>query len=119
MKIALTISDRGPEAMLDLRFGRAAAFLVHDTESGEETIVDNTQNLTAAQGAGIQSAAHVVNAGAAVLITGHCGPKAFQVLQGEGVRVFGSPAATVGEALAAFKAGTLKEILDADVESHW
>lgn len=119
MKIALTISGRGPEAQLDLRFGRAAAFLVHDTESGAETIVDNTQNLTAAQGAGIQSAAHVVNAGAEVLITGHCGPKAFQVLKGENVRIYSAPAGPVSGALAAFKAGQLTEIHDADVESHW
>ena len=82
-------------------------------------LIDNRQNLDAAQGAGIQSAQNVVAGGAQALVTGHCGPKAFRVLKAAGVDVYTSDAPTVAAALALFREGTLKKSLDADVEGHW
>lgn len=119
MKIAFTTSGNNLESPLDQRFGRAAAFLVYDTDTEAYILIDNTQNLNAAQGAGIQSAQHVVNAGVSALITGHTGPKAFAVLQAAGIDVYLSSNATVREALKAWKHGSLEKSGAADVESHW
>ena len=74
MKIAFSTSGNDLNAPLDTRFGRAAKFLIYDTESQSVALVDNTQNLTAAQGAGIQSAQNVAASGAQALVSGHCGP---------------------------------------------
>ncbi|MBN1423959.1 NifB/NifX family molybdenum-iron cluster-binding protein [Candidatus Fermentibacteria bacterium] len=119
MRVACTTSGDTLDAPLDTRFGRAPKFLVYDTESGEFTVLDNAQNLQAAQGAGVQAAQFVAQAGADALITGHCGPKAFRVLQAAGVVVYNADLPTVGEALEALKLGRLHEAEGADVESHW
>ena len=119
MKIAFSTSGNDLNAPLDTRFGRAAKFLIFDTESQGVALVDNTQNLTAAQGAGIQSAQNVAASGAKVLVSGHCGPKAYRVLSAAGIKAYTSNAATVAEALAQLQAGTLTELKAADVEGHW
>lgn len=119
MKVAFSTSGADLSAPLDMRFGRAPKFLVYDTDVNTFTLVDNTQNLNAAQGAGIQSAQNVANSGAQVLVSGHCGPKAFRVLSVAGIKVYTSDASTVEEALKRFKAGTLVESTSADVEGHW
>lgn len=119
MKIAISSPSATSDSLIDSRFGRAKFFVVYDTESDVYTALDNEQNLQAAQGAGIQSAATVVNAGCAALITGHCGPKAFAVLNKAGVAVYTMPGGTVREAVASFKSGSLKKNESADVEGHW
>jgi predicted Fe-Mo cluster-binding NifX family protein len=119
MKIAFSTSGSDLNAPLDSRFGRAPKFLVYDLDNASFEVIDNQQNLNAAQGAGIQSAETVVRSGAKALLSGHCGPKAFRVLAAAGVKVYTSDAATVAEALEHFKAGKLKEAGNADVEGHW
>jgi predicted Fe-Mo cluster-binding NifX family protein len=119
MKIAVTSSGRTMESPVDPRFGRAAFFIVVDTDTGAFEAHDNAQNLNAAQGAGIQSAETVSRLGAAAVVTGHCGPKAFRTLQAAGVKVVVGAAGTVAEAAEAFKKGELKPADAADVEGHW
>ena len=119
MKVAFSTSGTDSFAPLDKRFGRAPKFLVYDTEIEVFTLVDNTQNLNAAQGAGIQSAQNVAESGAQALVSGHCGPKAFKVLSTAGIKVYPCEAPTVNEALKQFLAGELVESKAADVEGHW
>ena len=119
MKIAFSTSGADLNAPLDPRFGRAAKFLVYDTETASFAVIDNQQNLNAAQGAGIQSAQNVAATGAQVLVSGHCGPKAFRVLAAAGIKVYTSDAPTVSVALEAVREGKLKESTGADVEVHW
>lgn len=119
MKIAVTANGDSPQAVLEPRFGRALNFLVFDTESGEFTVIDNLQQLDAAQGAGIQAAMTVINAGVQAVITRHCGPKAFRMLRTGGVVIYLTDAATVAEALERFRRGELAVAADADVEGHW
>ena len=104
---------------IDPRFGRAKYFIVYDDADKTWETIDNIQNLEAAQGAGIQSAATVVNAGCGVLISGHCGPKAFAALSKAGVAIYLSSGGTVAEALEAYRNGTLERIDNPDVEGHW
>jgi predicted Fe-Mo cluster-binding NifX family protein len=119
MRIAFTTSGNDLAGQLDSRFGRAPKFLVYDLDTDTFHIIDNRQNLNAAQGAGIQSAEAVARSGAKGLVTGHCGPKAFRVLAAAGIRVYTCDAPTVAEALERYRAGTLVEAGAADVEGHW
>lgn len=119
MKIAFSTSGSDLNAPLESRFGRAPKFLVHDLDNAGFDVIDNQQNLNAAQGAGIQSAETIVRSGAKALVSGHCGPKAFRVLAAAGVKVYSSDAPTVAAALEKFKAGELKEAEGADVQGHW
>jgi len=119
MKIAFTTSGDSLESPLDSRFGRAPKILVYDLDTKTFEITDNTQNLNAAQGAGIQTAQNVARSGASHLVTGHCGPKAFKVLKAAGIVIYTTDAGTVSEALDRFRSGSLTPAQSADVEGHW
>jgi predicted Fe-Mo cluster-binding NifX family protein len=119
MKIAVTSRGEDLSSQVDARFGRARYFVIVETETGEFTALDNEQNLNAAQGAGVQAAQHVAGQGVEAVITGHCGPRAFQVLTAGGIKVFNGLDGTVAEAVEQFKAGELTQADGADVASHW
>ena len=119
MKIAFTTSGWDLDSPLNPSFGRAQNFLIYDTESQAFVIVSNEQNLNAAQGAGIQAGQTIAKAGVQALITGHCGPKAFRVLEAVGIQVYNTRAETIAEALASYRAGDLVEAKAANVEGHW
>lgn len=119
MKIAITSKGTDLASETDSRFGRAAGFILHDTETDETEYITNEQVMNSPSGAGVQSARHVVDTGAEVLLTGHCGPKAFKALNAAGIRIFTGISGTVGDALEKFNAGELTEAKNADVDGHW
>ncbi len=119
MKIAISTTGKTLEAPIDPRFGRAAGFIIYDLESGACEYVDNTQNLNAMQGAGIQSAKHISDSGAQAIVTGHCGPKAFAALKSANVKIYVGASGTVADNIEQYKSGSLKEAQTADVEGHW
>ena len=104
MIIAFTTSGDGLDAALDSRFGRAPKFLIYDLEKDTFQVIDNRQNLNAAQGAGIQAAEILARNDVQVLLTGHVGPKAAAALQAAGIRaVEGVEGISVAEALARYQ----------------
>ena len=119
MKLAITSLGETLESPVDQRFGRARYFVLYDTDTEEWSAHDNQQNLSASQGAGIQSGQRVVEIGAEAVITGHCGPKAFATLQAGNVEVYPGASGTVNEAIAALLAGKLQKTENADVEGHF
>ena len=119
MKILVTAKGKQTSDEVDPRFGRAKFFILVDTETNETSAHDNSQNLNAAQGAGIQAAQSVVRLGAEAVISGNVGPNAFQALNAAGIKIYLSNDATVADAIRRFKAGELKEVSVANVEGHW
>lgn len=119
MKLAISSSGTTLDDAVDPRFGRAANFLVYDTDSGDLQVIENRQNLNAPQGAGIQSGQLVAGTGARAVLTGNCGPKAFQVLGAAGIEVFVKVQGTVRQAIADWKDGKLTAANGANVEGHW
>jgi predicted Fe-Mo cluster-binding NifX family protein len=119
MKLALTSQGGSLQSPLDPRFGRAGYLILFDTETGAVSVLDNSFNANAAQGAGIQTARKIAELGADALITGHVGPKAFSALQAAGIKIYTGASGTVAESIEQFKAGKLQEASSADVEGHW
>jgi predicted Fe-Mo cluster-binding NifX family protein len=119
MKIAVTAHGPELDSQLDVRFGRAKYFIVLDTETSQVQAVDNTINLNATQGAGIQAAQKIASLGVCAVITGQVGPKAFTALQAGNISVFVAANGSVREVLEQFKAGRLKQGDRATVEGHW
>ncbi len=119
MILAFPSNGKDLSADIDQRFGRCAYFVSYDTESKAVSFVSNEQNYQAAQGAGIQSATHVVNMKADVCLTSHCGPKAFRVFDTVGVKVITGVSGKISEAIVKFESGALKYASSADVEGHW
>jgi len=119
MKIAVSSQGTDIDSQVDPRFGRAAYILVIDTVSNGFEVLDNSENLNAFKGAGIQAAAMVSDSGAEVLLTGYCGPNAFKTLKAAGVKVANDVAGTVGEAVTGFSEGKFALADDANVEGQW
>ena len=120
MKISISAQGSDKDSPVDPRFGRASQFLVYDTESASYEVISNAQSLSAAQGAGIKAAETISGTGADVLITGHCGPKAFATLKAAGIKVFiGAEGLTVAQALEKYNSNQLKAAESSDVTGHW
>ena len=119
MKIAISVKGDLLESDLDPSFGRAPKFLLFDTETRAFTVHDNTTNVNAAQGAGIQAAESVIRLGATAVITGQVGPKAFKALNTGGVRIFLTPALRNSvEAIDAMEKGELLETSSETKQGH-
>lgn len=119
MKIAVTSRGKDLDAQVDPRFGRAAYIVLVDTKTLSFEVIDNSENLNAFKGAGIQAASLVCDKGAEVLLTGHCGPNAFKGLDAAGVKVVNDAQGTIRDVVLAFNEGRYTYATDADVDGHW
>jgi predicted Fe-Mo cluster-binding NifX family protein len=119
MKVAITTKGANLGCMIDTRFGRAEHILIVDTKSGVCDTHDNSTTTDAVSGAGVQTGKTIVDLGAEAVITGHVGPKAFQVLQATGVGVYTVAGGTAQDALRAFEAGKLEPVAQPNVNGHW
>jgi predicted Fe-Mo cluster-binding NifX family protein len=119
VNIAITSDGTDLDSKVDPRFGRAANFIIVDPETMAFEVVENSQNLNLPQGAGIQAGKTIVDHKVDVLLTGNCGPKAFQVLQSGSVKVITGVSGQVRDALLKFKNNELKETEQANVDGHW
>ena len=119
MKIAITTQGPTLDSEVDPRFGRAAGFILYDTETDKWSHHDNAQNLNAPQGAGIQAGQNVADLGAQWVLTGHCGPKAFRVLTANGIKIGNGATGAVADVVKQFNEGGFTAAADADVEGHW
>lgn len=118
MKIAITSSGPDLDSPVDPRFGRCAYFVFVDPETMEYEAIENP-NVGAPGGAGIQSAQLVANKGVKAVLTGSCGPNAFQTLQAAGVEVIIGVSGTVREAIQQYKSGKLRPAPQPNVPPHF
>ncbi len=118
MKICVTASSEGLNAPMDSRFARAPFMVIVDSETGEAETFAN-EAVSAGHGAGTQASQTVSRLGAQVLLTAHCGPKAFEVLAAAGIKVFGIEGCAVSEAVDAWKAGKLEQLENSDAAAGW
>jgi predicted Fe-Mo cluster-binding NifX family protein len=119
MKIAVTSQGTKLDSQVDPRFGRAAYILIVDTETLEFEVLDNKENANAFKGAGIQAASMVSDKAAEVLLTGYCGPKAFEVLNAAKINVADNVEGTVRDAVTSFNEGKLTFADKANAEAQW
>ena len=119
-RIVVTARGSGLDSPVDPRLGRASHFLLVEVASGELVeAVDNGAGVAAMQGAGVQAAETIARLGAAAVVTGHCGPKAFRALSAAGVEIYTGAEGTVAEAVQSFRDGQLDRADGADVHGHW
>ncbi len=119
MKVAISAKGADLNSEVDPRFGRAAFLIIVDPETLEFEAVDNSANVNSFKGAGIQAATVVHDRGASVLMTGYCGPKAFQTLQVAGIKIVSNVSGTVTEAVERLKSGTVDYLETANADAHW
>ncbi len=118
MKVAISATAPSLDAEVDPRFGRCQYFIIVDPETMEFEALENS-NAMAAGGAGITTAQMVANKGVGVVLTGNCGPKAYQTLSAAGVQVITGVVGRIRDAVEAYKAGKLQSSLQPSVEAHF
>lgn len=118
MKIAVTSTGPTLDDQVEARFGRCAYFLIGDPDSMHFEAVENP-NIALGGGAGIQSAQLMAETGVSHILTGNCGPNAFDVFGQAGVQVIVGMSGAVREAVERFKAGQFTQAEAANVQSHF
>ena len=118
VKIAISATGPGLDADVDPRFGRCQYFIIVDAETMQFEALENS-SAAAAGGAGISAAQMVANKGAEVVLTGNCGPNAYQTLSAAGVQVISGVSGTVRDAVQAHKAGKFRPSAQPNVASHY
>jgi predicted Fe-Mo cluster-binding NifX family protein len=102
---------------MDPRFGRAAYFVIADTDTMEPEIIENSAAASGG-GAGITSGQLMVDKGVTAVITGNVGPNAMNVLKAANIEIYRGIDVSVKENIAKFKKGLLEKI-NTTVPSHY
>jgi len=117
MKIAITATGTTLDAQVDPRFGRCQYFIVIDPDTMEFEAVANS-SATAGGGAGISAAQMIAGKGIEAVLTGNCGPNAFEVLESAGIKVMTGVSGEVQEAVRDHKAGKYEASSQPNVRPH-
>jgi len=118
MKIAVSATVPGLDAEVDPRFGRCQYFIIVDPQTMEFEALDNS-NAMAAGGAGISTAQMIAGKGVEVVLTGNCGPNAYQTLSAAGIQAITGVSGKIKDAIEAYKAGKLQPNTQPSVGSHY
>jgi len=118
MKIAVTSAGPTLDDYVDARFGRCAYFLVIDPATLEFDPIQNP-NIAMGGGAGIQSAQLLANKDVAVVLTGNCGPNAFQTFGAAGIQVITGVTGQVRKAVQMYNSGAIAGASAPSVQSHF
>jgi len=118
MKIAISASGKDLESLIDPLFGRCPYFIIVDPEDIDFETFENP-NLDVEDDAGIKSARFIVSKGAEVVITGNCGPRAFQELSDAGIEIIIGLMGTIRQAIEIYKKGNLLTTSISNVEEYF
>ena len=116
MRVCISSTGSDLTSPLDPRFGRATCLLVVESNTGE--VIRLADATGGAHGAGVQAAQRVINSGAAAVVTGQIGPRAFDVLSAAGIAIYLAPGGTVAGAVQDLEAGRLEEITAPSGPAH-
>lgn len=117
MKICISSKGNSMDSIMDPRFGRAAYFVIADTNSMESEIIENSAAASGG-GAGVTSGQLMSDKGVEALITGNVGPNAMNVLKAADIEIYSGESRSVEENIEAFKKGLLEKITTT-VPSHF
>jgi predicted Fe-Mo cluster-binding NifX family protein/ferredoxin len=118
MKIAVTSTGPSLDDNVEARFGRCPYFLIIDTDTMQFEAIENP-NIAIGGGAGIQSAQLMSEKGVTVVLTGNCGPNAFNVFGQAGIQVIVGVSGAVRNAVEQFKADGFSSASGPNVANHF
>jgi len=118
MKIAVSAANPSMDAEVEPRFGRCQGFIIVDPETMEFEALDNS-NAQAMGGAGIATAQMLAGKGVEVVLTGNCGPNAYQTLAAAGIQVITGVSGSIRNAVEAYKAGGGQASTQPNVAGHY
>ena len=117
MKIAIPSEEKSLESKVCQSFGRTNYFIVVDDQTLEYEILDN-KAISSQGGAGIKAAQQIVDSGAKVVITMHCGQNAADVLKAADVIIYRAIDGSIRELIDKYKKGELNELSEIHAGYH-
>ena len=118
MKVAISATGPTLDAEVAPRFGRCPYFIIVDSDTMQFESLENP-NAMDAGGAGISTAQMIAGKEVQVVLTGNCGPNAYQVLSAAGVQVISGVSGKIQDAIQTYKSGQLQAISQPDVAAHF
>jgi predicted Fe-Mo cluster-binding NifX family protein len=118
MKIAVTAAGQTLEAPVDPRLGRCRYILLIDPETMSFEVHDNVDAM-ASGGAGVAVAQMLAGKGVRAVLTGNCGPNAYQVLSAAGIQVMTGVTGVVRDVVQRYRSGELKASPQPTVPGHF
>ena len=118
MRIAISATGPSLDAEVDPRFGRCQYFIIVDPDTMQFEALENSSAM-AGGGAGISTAQMIVGKGVEAVLTGNCGPNAYQVLSAAGIKVIIGVAGKVQDAIEEYKLGKFKASSQPNVAGHF
>ncbi len=118
VKIAISATRLTLDADVDPRFGRCQYFIIADTETGGFEAMENS-SASAGGGAGVATAQMIAQKDVKAVLTGNCGPNAYQVLSPAGIEVVTGVSGKVKDAIAEYKRGAYSKAQQANVPDHY
>jgi predicted Fe-Mo cluster-binding NifX family protein len=117
MRIAISSSGPDLDAEVDPRFGRCQYFIFVDPETLEFEAIANS-NIGASGGAGISSAQMVASKEVEAVLTGNCGPNAYQTLSAAGIHIITGVTGTVRGAVDLYRNDQWQAATEPSVSAH-
>ena len=118
MRIAISATGPDLDAEVDPRFGRCQYFVIVEPDTMQFESVENSSAM-ASGGAGISAAQMIIGKGVEAVLTGNCGPNAYQVLSPAGIKVITGVSGKVRDAAQSYKSGNLEGSTQPNVPDHF
>ncbi len=118
MKIAISAMGATLDAEIDPRFGRCQYFIIVDSDTINFEAINNSGGMGSG-GAGISTAQLIAGKGVEAVLTGNCGPNAYQVLSAAGIKVITGVSGKVKDAIQSYKLGKLQASSQPNVAGHF
>jgi predicted Fe-Mo cluster-binding NifX family protein len=118
MKIAISATGPTIDDEVDPRFGRCQYFIVADPETAEFEAISNASAMSSG-GAGISAAQMIAGKGVEAVLTGNCGPNAYQALSPAGIKVITGISGKIKDAIEEYKSVKYSAAQQANVPDHF
>ncbi len=118
MKIAISAMGATLDAEINPRFGRCQYFIIVDPDTMNFEAINNAGGMGSG-GAGIATAQLIAGKEVEAVLTGNCGPNAYQVLSAAGIKVITGVSGNVTNAIQSYKSGNLKASSQPNVDEHF
>jgi len=118
MRIAISATGSNLDAEVDSRFGRCSYFIIVDPDTMQFEALENSSAMQAG-GAGISTGQMIASKGVQVVLTGNCGPNAYQVLSAAGIQVITGVSGKIRDAIQTYKSGQFQATSQPDVAAHF
>jgi predicted Fe-Mo cluster-binding NifX family protein len=118
MRVAISAIAPDLNADIDPRFGRCQYFVIVNPDTMEFETLNNC-GATVGGGAGIATAQALSGKNIEAVLTGNCGPNAYETLTAAGIKITTGVTGKVRDAVEDYKANKLQASSQPNVASHF